>query len=114
MQRSIPAGNFFFVPEDREQEREDLRAVLRLPAGRRTFRRLLAAGNVMGVSFGRDERGTEYNEGIRAVGLWLATKLEAAAPGELARLMQDSGEDRQAANAAGAKADGRRGREEIP
>ncbi len=99
MQQSIPAGNFFFVPASDEQELEDLRAVLRLPAGRRMIRRLLSVGNVMGVSFGKDDRSTEYNEGIRGAGLWLATKIETAAPGEIARLMQESGNDRQAKNA---------------
>lgn len=110
MKQAIPAGNFFFVPESEEQEREDLRAMLRLPAGRRMFRRLLSAGNVMGPSMGKDERGTEYNEGLRALGLWLATKIETAAPGDVARLMQESGNDRMAANAKTIKADGSRER----
>lgn len=63
------------------------------------FRRLLSAGNAMGPSIGKDSRSTEYNEGLRAVGLWLATKIETAVPGDVARLMQESSNDRQAANA---------------
>lgn len=96
MNRSIPAGDFFFVPVSQEQEFDDLRLVLKHPAGRRLCRRLLSAGNVMGPSMGGP--GTEYNEGLRAVGLWLATKIETAAPGEVARLMLESGNDRQSAN----------------
>jgi hypothetical protein len=99
MKQSVPAGDFFFVPASEAQELEDLRTILRLPAARRVCRRLLSAGNVMGPSMGADGRCTEYNEGLRALGIWLATKIETAAPGELARLMQESGNDRLAANA---------------
>lgn len=99
MKHSIPAGEFFYVPPSEEQELEDLRIILRLPGGRRMFRRLLAIGNVMGPSMGTDGRSTEYNEGLRAVGIWLATKIETAAPGDVARLMQESSNDKQAANA---------------
>lgn len=106
MKQSVPAGDFFFVPADKDRELEDLRAVLRLPAGRRALRRLLAAGNVMGPSMGAHGPGTEYNEGLRALGLWLATKIETAAPGELARLMLESANDRQAANARSIKTAG--------
>ena len=99
MKYSIPASDFFYVPESAEQELEDIRVLLRLPGGRRIVRRLLSAGNVLGPSMGKDSRGTEYNEGLRAVGLWLAAKIETAAPGDVARLMQESSNDRQAANA---------------
>jgi hypothetical protein len=99
MKQSMPVGNFFFVPPGEEQESDDLRVVLKLPAGRRLFRRLLTAGNVLGPSMGTEGRSTEYNEGLRAAGIWLATKIETAAPGELARLMLESGNDRLAANA---------------
>lgn len=91
--------NFLFVPPDEQQELEDLRAVLKLPAGRRFFRRLLSAGNVLGSSMAADTRTTEYNEGLRAVGLWMAKNIETATPGGLARLILESGNDRQAENA---------------
>ena len=88
--------NFFFVRTSQEQEAEDLRAVLKLPSGRRLCRRLLAIGNVLEASMGKDRQTTEYSEGMRAVGLWLAGRIEMAAPGEFARLMIESGNDRQA------------------
>jgi hypothetical protein len=96
---SIPAGEFFHVPESEDLELDDLRVLLRMPGGRRVFRRLLAACNVMGPSMGKDGRVTEYNEGLRACGLWLATKIETASPGDIARLIMESGCDRLAANA---------------
>lgn len=98
MKYSIPAGEFFYVPESEDQELEDLRTILRLPAGRRQFRRLLSAGNAMGPSMGKDGRSTEYNEGLRAIGIWLATKIETAVPGDVAKLMQESSNDKMAAN----------------
>ena len=99
MSKSIPAGHFFFVFGDEHEELEDLRAVLRVTAGRRLLRRLLSVGNTLGVSMAADTRRTEYNEGQRAVGLWLATKIEEAAPGELPKLMLESSNDKLAHNA---------------
>jgi hypothetical protein len=88
--------NFFFVPADEKQEFEDICALLRLQAGRRVVRRLLDKSNTLGASFGGDAVNTAFNEGLRRVGLWLATRIEGAMPGELARLMQESSNDRQA------------------
>lgn len=85
-----PAGDFFLVPASADQANEDMRAALRIPAARRMFRRLLSASRVLGVSFGNDARSTEYNEGVRAVGLWLAAAIETAEPGGLAGLMLES------------------------
>ena len=97
--QTIHVNDFFHVPESPELEGEDLRQCLKNRAARRVFRRLLAAGNVMGVSYGVDGRSTEYLEGVRALALWLATGIEAAAPGAMARLMLESMEDRLAARA---------------
>ncbi|MDR2800870.1 MAG: hypothetical protein LBB52_06350 [Desulfovibrio sp.] len=94
------APDFFFVPPSPEQEREDFRAALKHANTRRIFRRLLNVGNAMGPSKALGEGNTEYNEGIRALALWLAGKIENAAPGEFAALMRESGEERIAWNAA--------------
>ena len=98
MPESIPVTDFFFVPESDEQEIEDLRLVLKHPAGRRLIRRLLSAGNALGTSMAADGHRTVYNEGLRAVGIWMATKIETAKPGMLAKLMIESVDDRQAEN----------------
>jgi hypothetical protein len=90
-------GQFFFVPADPEQEAEDLRLSLKHAAARRVFRRLLAWSNVMGLSRGEGNGTTDYNEGLRAVGLLLAAKIETAAPGEIARLMAEGAMAREAA-----------------
>lgn len=98
--KGAPAGDFFFVPGGDAQETEDLRQLLKMPAGRRLFRRLLSASNAMRFTFTADARSTDYNLGLQAVGLWLAAKIETAAPGEIPRLMLESSMDRQAARSA--------------
>jgi hypothetical protein len=96
----IPAGDFFYVPQNTDQELEDLRILLRMPGGRRLFRGLLSVCNAMDVTMhDSNARITEYREGMRAIGLWLAARIETAVPGDVARLMQESSNDRQAANA---------------
>lgn len=88
--------SFFYVGMDEAQAAEDLRSVLRTAAGRRVLRRVLGKSNLMGSSFGGDNASTEFNEGLRRVGLWLAEKIETAAPGEFARLLAESSNDRLA------------------
>ena len=92
----IPAGDFFYVPYSAEQQKEDIRQMLRQPGGRRFFRTVLRVADVLGVTYGADGRITEYNEGRRGVGLWLATKIDEAEPGAVAKLMQESTADRLA------------------
>jgi hypothetical protein len=77
--------SFFYVPPSPEQEAEDLRFLVRNPAGRRALRRLLNAANVLTAS------PTPHGFGI-----WLAEEIEKAAPGEFARLITESTNDRLA------------------
>jgi len=85
--------SFFFVRQDEQEELDDLRTVLKSHQGRRVIRRLLNTGRLM------EEGGTEHIEGKREIALWLARRIERASPGELARLMQESSNDRLAATA---------------
>lgn len=86
---------FFFVGTDAECQKQDMLAALRHENTRRVFRRLLSWCNVMGQSWQSEASCTAYNEGLRAVGLWLAGQIEAAMPGEMARLMRESAEEYQ-------------------
>lgn len=88
-------GAAFFVEPDARRLKEDMRAALTHENTRRVFRRLLAWSNVMGQSWQKDAGATAYNEGLRAVGLWLAQHIEQAQPGELAALMRESAEEFQ-------------------
>lgn len=88
-------GAAFFVNPDARQQANDMQAALKHHNTRRVFRRLLAWSNVMGQSWDRDAACASYNEGLRAVGLWLAQQIEQATPGELAALMRESAEEYQ-------------------
>lgn len=90
MNRGVP---FFFVEGDAARECEDFRAALKNTNMRRIFRSLLSVSRVMGPSLGSSEQATAYNEGLRAVGMWLAARIETAAPGEVAALMRESAEE---------------------
>ena len=97
------AASVFYVGEYErtpEQERDDYRAALRRPEVRRIFRSLLEASSVLGPSLGANEAFSAYNEGIRAVGLFLLAKIEDAAPGGTADLLRESAMDILAAKLA--------------
>jgi hypothetical protein len=95
------AAQLFFVRTDPVQETDDFRTALKNRAVRRIFRSLLAVGNVFGPSMAGDgnDSFTAYNEGVRAGAILLATKIEQAKPGEVARLMAESVKDRTEAEA---------------
>lgn len=84
---------FFFVKPDAHRTQEDFRAALKNINTRRIFRLLLSVSNAMSPSYGDDNRSTEYNEGLRAMGLWLLANIEKTAPGEVAALMRESSEE---------------------
>lgn len=72
----------------RLQQREDLAAVLRLPAGQRLIRRLLVLSNTLGPSYAPgDAYATAYNEGLRRMGMLLLTEIQDAAPERLPTLI---------------------------
>lgn len=98
---------FFFVRPDAEQEKTDFKTALGNENTRRIFRLVLGVSNALGPSYARDGHSTEYNEGLRAVGLWLAAKIEQAAPGQVAALMRESGEEYAAYQAARSRSNGR-------
>lgn len=61
---------------DRQWE-SDLHAVAAEHAGQRVLRRILRQCNVHAASYAPgDALATAYNEGLRAVGLWLAAELD--------------------------------------
>lgn len=85
--------SFFFVRQDEEQEKSDFLGALANENARRVFRLILGVSNALGPSYAQDGHSTEYNEGLRAVGLWLAAKIEKSAPGQVAALLRESGEE---------------------
>ncbi|MDR3361869.1 MAG: hypothetical protein LBO64_03375 [Desulfovibrio sp.] len=85
--------DFFFVVDDRNEARADMRAALKQVHMRRILRRLLSASNFTGQSKGATDEQTAFNEGVRAVGVTLARLIEDAETGALAKLMLESCED---------------------
>jgi hypothetical protein len=93
MSQAEQGVTFFFVSPNEDQEKQDFLGALANENTRRVFRLLLGVSNALGPSYAQDAHSTEYNEGLRAVGLWLAAKIEKAAPGQLAALMRESADD---------------------
>lgn len=74
------------------QAMTDMRTVIEAPEGRRVLRRMLEQSNVLSPSYAAgDALGTAYNEGLRAVGLWLKAEMEKAKPGSFARIISPDG-----------------------
>ena len=73
---------------DNSQAMTDLRTVIEAPEGRRFLRRVLEQSNILSPSYAAgDALGTAYNEGLRAVGLWLKAEMDRARPGSFTRIM---------------------------
>ena len=52
------------------------------------MRRVLEQSNILSPSYAAgDALGTAYNEGLRAVGLWLKAEMDRAKPGSFARII---------------------------
>lgn len=71
---------------ERKQELEDIRYLIKTPAGLRYFRRLLARGSVFTTTFTGNSR-TFFNEGARNLALSILADVSEAAPDMIAGLM---------------------------
>ena len=70
------------------QAMTDMRTVIEAPEGRRVLRRILEQSNILSPSYAAgDALGTAYNEGLRAMGLWLKAEMDRAKPGSFARII---------------------------
>lgn len=63
----------------REQEHNDLRAVMSTPQGRRFVWRLLEHAGLFGPSYASDHGATAYNEGRRSIAIGLLTRVQTEA-----------------------------------
>jgi hypothetical protein len=88
--------DFFFVPTRGMEAQCDLRDAMRRPEMRRVLRRVLSASNYAGMSKSTTDDQTAFNEGMRAIGFWLAKELESAEAGAVATLMNESAKDLEA------------------
>lgn len=68
----------------------DLLTALKSPEMRRVLRRMLQKSNLLQPSYARgDALGTAFNEGLRAMGLWLKAEIDTADPEAFARLLTE-------------------------
>jgi hypothetical protein len=79
----------------RQEEMDDLRAILRLPGGQRFVWGLLAQGGVYRQSFaGSESHLTDFNEGRRSIGLRVLADVTEADPAALLDMMKAGLPDR--------------------
>lgn len=62
----------------KQQEQNDWREILALPAGRRIFWRILCECRMFGISFNSENQHvTAHHEGMRVIAKWLSDTLSA-------------------------------------
>lgn len=69
---------------------DDLRAVMALAEGRRFIWDLIERAGVFGPSYASDAGATAYNEGRRAVGIALLTRVQQDAPDAYALALNEA------------------------
>lgn len=74
-----------------DRERDDLRAVLALPEGRRVLRRLLKRADPFASSFASDAGLMAFKEGHRNMGLMLVSMIADADAKALAEVLVEMG-----------------------
>ena len=67
----------------------DMLTALKVPEVRRVFLRIFAHSNILQASYRKDAMDTAYNEGLRAMGLYLKKEIDKADPEAFARLLTE-------------------------
>jgi hypothetical protein len=76
----------------RQTEREDIKWLMKGPRGRRIIWRLLERAGVFRLSYTGDAASTNFNEGMRNMGLGLMVLINSACPEQYALMMQEQKE----------------------
>ena len=77
-------------PAPNEKEMEDLKIALNHNSSRRVLSKILTQCRPLAPSYAPgDALAQAYNEGLRAIGLWLLAEIEKAAPGQGIQLLQE-------------------------
>ena len=85
--------------QEREQELDDIRSVMRMEAGRRFVARLLSESRIYQTSFAGQSNQTIFNEGMRNMGLFVFSEVEEACPNLLLEMMQEGINERRSEHA---------------
>lgn len=75
--------------ELRQQDEEDLRAVLGSQAGRRFVHRLVKQTGMYGSSYAESATATAFNEGRRSVGIALVAEMQRVDAALYARVLRE-------------------------
>ena len=75
--------------QDRREQLNDVCAIMDSPAGRRFVSRILAQSRVYKTSFAAQNDQTNFNEGMRNVGLWIFAECEEACADKILLMMQE-------------------------
>lgn len=68
----------------------DMLTALKSPEMRRVLRRILARSNILSESYAPgDALATAYNEGLRALGIWLKHEIDRADAEAFSRLLME-------------------------
>lgn len=77
-------------PNRDTQAMADMLTALKSPEARRILFRILMQSNILRPSYAKgDALAGAYNEGLRAVGLWLKEEIDKADPAAFARLLTE-------------------------
>ncbi|UQZ90843.1 hypothetical protein C4J81_17160 [Deltaproteobacteria bacterium Smac51] len=72
-----------------ENTESDFRKLLKRPEGRRVLLLILRQSGLMAPSFSVDMHSTAYNEGLRAMGIWLKNIIDQIDPAAFARMLAE-------------------------
>lgn len=75
--------------ERRQQDEEDLQAVLGSPAGRRFVMRLITQAGLYGSSYAESPTATAFNEGRRSVAIAIVGEAQRVAPSLYAHALRE-------------------------
>lgn len=76
----------------RQQQLNDLCAIMDIPEGRRFVGRILAKGRLYQTSFAGHSNQTIFNEGMRNMACWLFYELDEACADKVLLMMQENKE----------------------
>lgn len=77
---------------DKNQEANDLKAILDTYGGRSFFWRLLGEAHIYDNSYNKDHSVMSYLEGQRSIGLWALHEIETVVPGVMDKMRHEAKE----------------------
>lgn len=83
------------VDKQRQQELDDVLAVMKMESGRAFMRRILGRARIYETSFAGQSNQTIFNEGMRNLGLIILSECEEASPELVLKMMSEENDERR-------------------